>query len=343
MNEHETAPAGSSESQAKEVHHHHYHKGPEFNFGRLLFGLLIILVGLAYLGRSLGWLPASFAIDWSVIWPIAIILLGLSLLSGRGWPNILFGLLASLVVLWVVVMLFFARPLGWQHMPMMPYFYSSSTDFSWRSDEAASKKQNFRIERLPDARRAAVTVQGGAGEIRIQGGTDYLIEGEAEAPLSQLATSTELEAGTQTASISTGFMPMMMGRWSNRLAVALSPALPMELAVESGAADLEIDATRLVLERLDIKSGASSLKLALGDKPALSQVAISAGASAIEIELSQTVGARVVLRSALTAAELDGFDKLDSQTYQTAGYDKAAKKIDLVLDLGASSLEVKRK
>ncbi|MBI5621564.1 hypothetical protein HY933_01710 [Candidatus Falkowbacteria bacterium] len=44
----------------------------------------LVVLGLAFLARNLGWLSVDI---WSVVWPVLIILLGLSLLSKKGRWN----------------------------------------------------------------------------------------------------------------------------------------------------------------------------------------------------------------------------------------------------------------
>ena len=77
MNSNESNPIKpeSAEERVKEVHHHHYHRSSGFNFGKLLFGLIIVVFGLAFLARNMGWLPYDLRIDWSLFWPIVVILI----------------------------------------------------------------------------------------------------------------------------------------------------------------------------------------------------------------------------------------------------------------------------
>lgn len=46
------------------------------------FGLVVIFVGFIFLMKNLGIIPAE-ALDWSVIWPVIVILCGL-LVVGKG-------------------------------------------------------------------------------------------------------------------------------------------------------------------------------------------------------------------------------------------------------------------
>ena len=54
----------------------------------MFFGLLIVIVGVVFLMQNLGWLSAS---AWQVIWPILIIIFGISIMSGErkghGWRH----------------------------------------------------------------------------------------------------------------------------------------------------------------------------------------------------------------------------------------------------------------
>ncbi|MBI4709105.1 MAG: DUF2807 domain-containing protein [Candidatus Portnoybacteria bacterium] len=92
----------------REVHHHHYHKDKHgFNFGKFLIGLIIIFIGLAYLGAAAGWVDFEVKWNWDYFWPLLIIIIGLSFISFKGWLGALFGILATFVVLALIIFLVF--------------------------------------------------------------------------------------------------------------------------------------------------------------------------------------------------------------------------------------------
>jgi hypothetical protein len=48
------------------------------NSSKLMFGLLVLVFGVLYLGRNLNWW--SFDINWSVFWPVVVIFAGLMII-----------------------------------------------------------------------------------------------------------------------------------------------------------------------------------------------------------------------------------------------------------------------
>jgi hypothetical protein len=91
----------------KEKHCHCGCRGHRFNFGRFLLGLTIIVVGLAFLARTSGWVDLNFSLNWNYVWPILIIIGGLSLISFRGWLGGLIGSLITLIVIAFVFLMIF--------------------------------------------------------------------------------------------------------------------------------------------------------------------------------------------------------------------------------------------
>ncbi len=54
----------------------------EFMWGPGLTGLVILLVGISLLARNLDWLDVDFSIFWKILWPLILILAGISFLKG---------------------------------------------------------------------------------------------------------------------------------------------------------------------------------------------------------------------------------------------------------------------
>jgi len=336
INNNETEQPKTAEEKIREVHHHHY-RSHGFNFGRLLFGLIVIMFGLAFLARNAGWLPYDISVNWSLLWPIAVILIGLSLMSGQGWVSMVIGAVVTLGVLLLIGSMFWRGPIGsWPGM------------MGWRGDwqerRQTSDSVSYAISKESDAKRGEITIRGGAGRIIIQGGAERLVEGSLASNFAQVATSSKVVDGRQEASVEAwGQGGMMMGGWRNDLSAAITKDIPVDLVIDGGAASLELDLTRVVAESVKINTGASSVDLALGDKAINAKVDINAGASSVDIEVPKNVGVKAVLKSALTSVDLPGFEKLADGTYATKDFEKAERKVELNLELGVSSVRVNLK
>jgi hypothetical protein len=77
---------------------------PTLNLGGLFLGLLVISFGFILLFYNLGMIKINF--NWWHLWPVTIILVGLSLLNKRSMVNTLVGILAILTTIFIVFVAF---------------------------------------------------------------------------------------------------------------------------------------------------------------------------------------------------------------------------------------------
>ncbi|MFA5024872.1 MAG: DUF5668 domain-containing protein, partial [Patescibacteria group bacterium] len=75
--------------------------GDGARFSKIFFGLILVLIGLFYLGRNLGFLP-DINLNFQVIWPILIILAGFLLVNRRSRVSIIVGVFAALVFMLIL-------------------------------------------------------------------------------------------------------------------------------------------------------------------------------------------------------------------------------------------------
>ena len=95
-----------SEEPKQEIHHHYYAKNPyRFDFGKLSFGLFLMILGLLYLAKNMGWVDIVFNFNLGQLWPLLIIFAGLSLLTGRTVASIFAGIVLTLTVITIAFVL----------------------------------------------------------------------------------------------------------------------------------------------------------------------------------------------------------------------------------------------
>lgn len=305
----------SYQEVVREVHHHHhYHRG---GIARLFFGLLFLVIGLGFFAQSMGWISGlDFGYVLSRIWPVFIILLGAVILSRGTWV----GSVLSILIIIAVMGLIFAS-------------------FFWPGAKFSVETTNFDIAKEVNAARAEISITGGASSIQIAGGAQGLVLGSLESNITKLATNSQLDGNIQKVKIDN------TGNWHgfgvglvNRLQAKISEDVPIDMAIDAGASSLNLDFSSIQLESLQIKSGASSLHLILGDKVATSTVNINAGASSINISLPRDVGIRLAVKADLSSKNFPDFVQVDKNNYESSNYSSAAKKIDIRIDSGVSSI-----
>lgn len=316
----ETPVAGNQPKSEviKEIHHHHYESKHGIGLGRLLVGLVLVMVGLAYLGNSTGWFHIN--IDLWRLWPLLIVILGLSMLSRRGWVAWLIGAIVTLVVLGAVALALF-----------------SNTSFGNRD----IVQKGIAIDKITGAEKATVSIDTGAGQLIITGGADRVVNGTFESNFADLATESTLSGTEQRVEISAKGKWSGFGNHRNDLDLKLMSDLPTELSIDSGASDMNLDLRTIMASRISIDTGASDLELHLGDRATLTNVKVKAGASSVAITVPTAVGVRLKLDAGVSSKDIDSdIKRVDDQNYQTDNYNTADKKIELDLDLGVASFEL---
>lgn len=293
-----------------------------FNFGRLFLGLFLIFIGLALLGETTG--LYHIEIDFWSLWPVLIIALGLSLLSRQGWLSFFIAVVVIVLVLALIV---------------LSFYLGSNSFVKQRSGKVETELVS--IPYLAGAKVATIKIKTGAGKLSIDGGGVGLVSGHFDSNFLKLKVDSKLRDGVQEVSLETqGNWRTFMRRPRNDLDLSISSTLPVDLYLDAGAMKMEIDLTEVRARTVEIKSGASSLRLALGDLVENSEVRINSGASSIDISVPSSVGTRLEIEGGLISKDLSGFEKIEEGIYETENYQTADKKIDIFLDIGVSSLKV---
>ena len=197
--------------------------------------------------------------------------------------------------------------------------------------------------RLEGASRARLRVNHGAGRLNIYAGAGAgdLAEGDFGGGLDQ---SSRLSGDTLDVTMKVPsqvfvfpFGPGMSLDWS----FGLARQIPLELELETGANESQIDLTDLQVTRLSVKSGASSTNVRLPASVGLTSVTVETGAASVKLFVPQGVAARVSGSAGLAAINVDErrFPRIGSMN-QSPDYDSAANKVDITISVGVGSVDV---
>lgn len=290
---------------------------------KLIWGVLFIVVGAVLLLGNMGILTVELSSLWR-LWPVLIIVAGLSVLSLRGWLGGLVYAVAALGVgglIWAVMV----GPLS-EQVP-------------------ASVRDEVNIARADDeVERLSVEVKAGAAALEIGSHSgDGALMGVLESDFAKINHLSSVSDGLQKVSLSLeGNTQWWRGGSHNRLALRLNDELPLDFDIDAGAVSIDADLSDVKLRRLNIDSGASSVDLKLGSLVDESRVTIDTGASSLKIQLPEEVGVRLELKDGLSSKDIpEAYEKIDDKVYHSANYSTATKRIILVIDMGLSSLDIK--
>ena len=105
---------------------------------------------------------------------------------------------------------------------------------------------------------------------------------------------------------------------------------------------MDFDLTTYKTKNVDVDMGAASLRIKLGNLTPETKLNIDAGASDIDIFIPKESGCKISTDGALSSKHFNGFEKINSDNYETADFNKTANKIFIIIDSGVSSISVER-
>lgn len=202
---------------------------------------------------------------------------------------------------------------------------------------------------LEGAQRARVQLHYGAGRLSINagarsgelasgafgGGLDY--EARREGDL----LNVDMHMPTDRFS---HFARPWTWEWKDGLnwSLALNGEIPLTLDLETGAADMRLDLSELRVGELRLKTGASSTKLTLPAHAGHTQVDIKTGAASLDVQVPSGVAARIRIEGSLAGIKVDTsrFAHM-GDVYQSADYGTAANKVDVKVEIGAGSIDIR--
>lgn len=293
------------------------------------FGGALILVGIVALLWNFDVLPDRFwPVAWS-LWPVALVAVGAGLALSR--VRVWLGSTAFLVVL----IAGFGTAWGLAAAGQGPVLH----------------RQTIGVERgQATAARLEVNVGAGSLSLGAQAPPGLLVAGklESRAMDSTYAITESHQPGGRSV-VTLGSAP---GReitfWpghdpSEDWFLHLTPDIPTEVRVEAGAADIDLNLRDLILQRLEIEGGAADIEVVMPAAAGTTEASIEVGAASVRITVPQGVAARIEVDAGLSSVQINEsrFPKASDDVYISPDFDRAANRVDISIDAGASHVEIR--
>jgi hypothetical protein len=256
----------------------------------------------------------------NIFWGGVLILFGvLFLLQAQGIINNVFRFFWPLILMMVC---------GW----MIVNVY-------WKPSFSAG--ETFTIP-LREAKSVGYKFAHGAAQIEIAGGapSGTALVGVSAAGMNQQSqlNGDRLDVKVEAGPSLLPFIGPMDGVWRYQI----TQAVPVTLKIEAGASKLDINLQDVLASRIELKTGASTVDLTLPAHGA-SLLEVEAGAASINVRIPDTTAARIHVKSGVTAINVDEkrFPQLDSGMYQSANFDTATDRAEIIVQSGMGSITVK--
>jgi hypothetical protein len=308
-------------------------KQSHFTGKHIFAGTLFIALGLLVLINNFTTIYFDWAVIWK-LWPLFIILLGISVLIKHKLGK---GIISGIAALVLALAIFASFKTAFR-------VFHNDFEVVFGEDAPNGFDSTFYQEGFVEGiTRAELNFDAAAGKFKIADSTDDLIDIMAIG----LRDNYNLKRHDFDSTAQIDFV-MKKTRFKfseghkNIAEVSLNTNPVWNIYLDMGAAAMEMDLTNYKIDNIDIDMGAASLEIRLGELNRQTNLSIDAGASDIDIFVPKNSGCKIQTDVALTSKDFDDFEKIKSDLYATENFDEANNKIYIEVDSGVSSISVKR-
>ena len=192
------------------------------------------------------------------------------------------------------------------------------------------------------ADRANVELDMGAGELRLRGGAQKLLEGEFEynVPEWKPTVRSEVTGSHATVTIREPEHVHPGGNRHYRWDLQLNDGVILDLALNCGAGQARMDLGDLDLRSVTVHMGAGQVELDLRGHPSRDyDVNVSGGVGQATIRLPEGVGVRAEAHGGIGSIDVSGLEK-HGDHYENSLYDNAKANIRLRVNGGIGEIRI---
>ena len=322
------------------------------NNRNIFWGTLLIIVGFLFLADNLNWIDVSLR-EIARFWPLLFILAGVSALVSQRRSAI------------TPVMIALAIPLAIFHfvdngVHRLNHNFNNNWNFDDNDDEKDNNnddsdhysgdgvKQDYNVDLSDDIKEATLNLKGGAAKFDMDTAATKLFAANTRLQKGGYTLSEDKKDGVKTIDFemkTKGSEGMNFkfddNGFDNRVFLKLNPKVIWSLDMGIGAGDVDFDLSPYNVKKINLETGAAAIELKLGDKAAETIVKVKSGVASVKIRVPEGVGCQIKSAAALSDNDFQGFEKTNG-VWQTAGFEKATKKILIDAESGLSSFKVSR-
>ncbi|MBN1299624.1 MAG: hypothetical protein JW995_00250 [Melioribacteraceae bacterium] len=296
--------------------------------GQIFWGVFLLSIGALILLNRYDLINVSWSFVWD-LWPVILILWGLAIITRE---TFLKPLVTVLTALFVAAVLY-------------GFFYNIVDDIDdhngWSIDFSDSR--TFYEEYDPKYEFADLKLSSGVGIFTIKDRTSNLIKGYQKGSYDDY--SFRVNDSDNRAKIYIELdknFHSFTDQIDNKLELQLNKEPVWDLDLNLGAAKSYFDLTTFKVARLELNTGATRTRIKIGDKYPDTKIDVSMGAASLDIFIPQDAGCMLEGDMVLVLKELEGFDKVNSERFETPNFDSAKQKIRIRVEGGISSLKINR-
>ena len=299
-------------------------------YRNIFWGVILILIGILFTLENFNLINFNIRELWR-LWPVVLVLWGISIIPADKWIRL------GLVLLVLAGSVFFMldQAVEWEN--------EQSYDVELPVIENYEGYHDFNITDEDSTEFATLSMEAAAGAFSLSDTTTsllYFIQNDNSFQYKYFVKKTDdrVKINIETSEGHVGFNKNS----DNKVRIKLNERPVWDIKLEVGAAAVNFDLSPFKVKKVNLESGAASLKLKLGDEYPETRVNIEAGASEIVVKIPKESGCDLEVSAVFSGKKLDGFEKLDHGHYQTSNFNTAANKVYLEINAAVSSYSIIR-
>ena len=330
---------------------------------KLIPGMILVMIGAIFLLNNFGYIN----FHWSNVfhlWPIFLVIGGVNLVFANNrsaWATIL---KVAVVVAGFALLIFgnFGNRYGRWWWPHYSYHRSDDNnddmDNSDDDDDDSDSSDSGKIVKIEGnstfnepynatARVARLNISGGGAAYNLHDTTNQLFTAKTTEFFGKYEYTHHQEDSVYVMDFNMkdnkhGHFNWDRGDKSNVADLRLNLNPEWEISVETGASKIDFDLSKYKLRSLELKGGAASFSVRVGQPLASTNINVSTGVSEVTIEVPQNAACRIETDSGLSSNSFEGFAKKDDGHYETPNFDSAKNKMYIHMSGGLADFKVRK-
>ncbi len=300
----------------------------------IFWGLLFVGLGLLVLINNF----TTIFMDWGTIWklwPLTIVLIGLSILVKHNYGKSAIAGLAAIVLALAIFASF----------KTATHFFSNDLNIDFGNGANHEYGTTEFAENYDSTLTyATLNFNAGGGTFIITDISDNLIYAITEGHLNNYKLKRLDSDSSSIVDFDMGDKAIFrFGKnYKNKVDIALNSKPVWDMTFDVGAASMDFDLTQFKTKNVDIDMGAASINIKFGSLYPETKLSVDAGASDINVFIPKESGCKILIDGALSSKHFTDFEKINSDNFQTENFDEAANKIYIDIECGVSSISVDR-
>jgi hypothetical protein len=211
-----------------------------------------------------------------------------------------------------------------------------------RNEPLGPEEHESRSVDLDKAERVRAVIKMAFGELNVRGGSDKLLDADFTYTNAALKPDVQYRAGGGAGdlTVETRAGSPSGGSLKNRWDLRLNDRVPVDLRVEFGAGEADMNLGTLSIRSAEVMMGAGTLRLDLRGKPTSDySVRVTGGAGEATVYLPKDVGVSAKASGGLGEVSVRGLHK-SGESYRNDAWDRAGVRIRLDIQGGVGSIKL---